>query len=474
MYQIKSLFMKNVKSISAVVLITIVTIILLLNFLPTSDKNPPIKKENTQKQFIKSNEIKITICALKDHSFEVALELLKESDFEKRTGIVVDAILLEFEPMLQAHELELSSKKGAYDIVSIDQPSLGYYKTQGWVQSLEPFIKDPNLPGLELADVVPVLRKSGGEWEGQQYAIPLGSYGSLFTYRSDILKSAGLKPPKTFKEFRDNARKVNAPPSLYGTALFAHLGEYITADAAPFLWSWGAGIINGSDVELPGIPQYRVAWDTPEGIAALEFYASLYTEGLTPSNTLEFDHARYIGAFQSGKVAMGIMPAEGIGAPMEDAAVSKVIGKIRYANLPGKQQKDGSIGPPRPGLGAHSLAINSYSKNSKEAYLVIQFLTSIQMGKEYIKRGGRPFRLSHFSKDAIKQFPYLKAIQKGMQTGRCRPNIPEYPAVSRIFYTAFHSALLHGASISKVMRAAAQKANKEVLEPKYPNRLLNE
>ncbi|MGL1936215.1 MAG: extracellular solute-binding protein [Fibrobacterales bacterium] len=466
--------MKKLTTITGIALAIIVTGIVLYNNSKTCDTIPPLKKESAQDTPIPSDNIIVTICALKDHSFEVALQLLKESDFEKRTGIVVNAILLEFEPMLQAHELELSSKKGFYDIVSIDQPSLGYYFTQGWVQPLNPFMENPAFPSLDLDDVVSVLKKSGGEWNNTQYAIPLGSYGSLFTYRSDVLQAAGLKPPKTFKEFRDHARKINTPPTMYGTALFAHLGEYITADAAPFLWSWGAGLINGSDVTIPGLPKYRVAWDTPQGLAALEFYASLYTEGLTPSNTLNFDHARYIGAFQSGKVAMGIMPAEGIGAPMEDPAVSKVIGKIAYANLPGKQQPDGSIGPPRPGLGAHSLAINRYSTHAQEAYLVIQYLTSIQIGQEYIKRGGRPFRLSHFSKDAIKKFPYLKAIQKGMETGRCRPNIPEYPAVSHIFYTAFHSALQHGASISEVMRAAAQKANTEILEPQYPKGLSNE
>ncbi len=156
---------------------------------------------------------------------------------------------------------------------------------------------------------------------------------------------------------------------------------------------------------------------------------------------------------------------------MEDPDVSNVVGKIAYANLPGRKQADGSIGPSRPGLGAHSLAISRHSKHPRKAYRVLQFLTGIQIGAEYIQRGGRPFRRSHFSEDAVRRFPYLEAIRQGMQTGRCRPNIPEYPAVSHIFYTAFHSALQHGAPIADVMRAAAEKANTEVLEPKYPEEL---
>jgi multiple sugar transport system substrate-binding protein len=290
----------------------------------------------------------------------------------------------------------------------------------------------------------------------------------LLAYRTDVLSAAGLGVPRTFAEFISHARAVNSPPKLFGTALFAHEGEYITADSAPFLWSWGAGLINGCDVDLPDRPAYRAAWDTPEGIAALEFYASLYEEGLAPPDTLEYDHERYVGAFQSGKVAMGIMPAEGVGPPMEDPSASKVIGKIAYANLPGKVRADGTLEPPRPGLGAHSLAISRHSKHPREAFQVLQFLTGAAIGPDYIRQGGRPFRSSHFTKEALKQFPFMAAMKEGMATGRCRPNIPEYPAVSAVFFTAFHSALSHKAKVGDVMRAAAQKANREILEPAYP------
>ena len=411
----------------------------------------------------------ISIAALNDHSLRVALKLLKDSDFEEQTGINVEAILLEFEPMVRAHELDLATDEGRYDLVSIDQPSLGHYVTQSWVRPLDEFIEDASLPSLAIDDLVPVLRKACGEWNGKLYAIPMGSYGSLLAYRTDVLSAAGLQPPMSFADFKAIAQKVNSPPELYGVALFAHEGEYITADVAPFLWSWGSGLINGADVNLANKPMFRAAWDTSEGIAALEFYASIYTEGLTPPDTLEFDHERYIKAFQSGKVAMGIMPAEGVGLPMDDPAVSMVVGKIGYTTLPRRIKEDGSIIPPRAGLGAHSLAINSHSKHPREAYLVLQFLTGKNIGHEYIDKGGRPFRNSHFSKDAIAKFPYLEPIRVGMKTGRYRPNIPEYPAVSKIFYTAFHSALKYGAPVAEIMRAAAHKANEEILIPAYPD-----
>jgi trehalose/maltose transport system substrate-binding protein len=461
---------KNARFILAILSVAgILIFTVMFYFSPTENETLSPAKQVISSPVPDPSKTTISIAALNDHSLNVALKLLKNSDFEERTGINVEAILLEFEPMVRAHELDLATDEGRYDLVSIDQPSLGHYVTQGWVRPLDEFMADSSLPSLTIDDIVPVLLKACGEWSGKLYAIPMGSYGSLLAYRTDVLSAAGLEPPMSFSDFKASAQKVNSPPKLYGMALFAHEGEYITADVAPFLWSWGAGLINGSDVNLENKAMFRAAWDSAEGIAALEFYASLYTEGLAPPDTLEFDHERYIKAFQSGKVAMGFMPAEGIGLPMEDSAVSKVVGKIGYTTLPRLIKADGSITPPRAGLGAHSLAINRHSKHPREAYLVLQFLTGKNIGYEYIDKGGRPFRSSHFSKDAIAKFPYLEPIRVGMKTGRYRPNIPEYPAVSKIFYTAFHSALKYGAPVAEVMRAAAQKANEEILIPAYPD-----
>lgn len=413
---------------------------------------------------------KINICALQDISTQVALKLLKESDFEERTGITVQANLLEFAPMVQAQKMDFMSGAANYDLVAVDQPSLGLYVTSGWIMPLSEFMADKSLPSLDEEDLIQALLSMAGIWKDKLYAVPMGSYGGLFAYRKDVFAEHGLTPPKTFAEFYEDAKKVNDPPKLYGTALFAHKGEYLAADMAPLLWSWGTGYINGSDVDLPNVKPYHVAWDTPEGIAALKYYARFYKEGLTPVDTLNYDHVRFTEAFQVGKVAMGLMIGEAVGEPMENPDKSKVVGKMDYTPFPGKKRADGSVTPPMPMIGAHSLAINKDSRNKKEAFLVLQFLTSKAIGKEYILRGGKPFRQSHFFPEAFEKFPSLKAYAGNIPTGKCRPNIPEYPAVSEIFTTAFHRALAQkDADIEKIMKEAAQKANNEVLKPSYPD-----
>lgn len=422
-----------------------------------------------------AEKVKITICALRDISTETALKILKESDFEERTGITVEANLLEFAPMVQAHKMDFMSGAGNYDIVAIDQPSLGLYVTSDWVAALDFYLNDKSLPSIDREDLIPALLEPCGIWEGSLYAIPMGSYGNLFGYRKDLLKEAGFvdsagnpKSPATFKEFYEYANELNNPPEVYGTALYAHKGEYLSYDMGSYLWSWGAGFINGSDVNLEDWPKYHVAWDTPQGIEALEFYVRFYREGLVPKDSLNYDHTRFTEAFQVGKVAMGLMIGEAVGEPMENPDKSRVRGLMDYAPMPGKLRADGSIAPPIPHIGAHSFAINKDSKNTKEAFMVLQFLTGKDIAKEYILRGGKPFRFSHFFEEAYEKYPHMKATRNNMPTGKCRPNIPEYPAVSEIFSTALHGVLAGKGDLEETMKAAAKKANKQILQPSYP------
>lgn len=418
--------------------------------------------------------VKINVCAIVDISTELALKLLHESDFEENTGITVRGNLLEFSPMVETQKMDFLAGTGTYDIVAVDQPSLGLYVTSGWVIPLDPYAANPDFPSLDRDDLIPALLEPCGIWEDKLYAVPMGSYGNVFGFRTDLLKKAGVVdydgralPPVTFQRFYEYAKKLNDPPNVYGTVLYAHKGEYLTYDLGSFIWSWGAGFINGSDVNLPDWPKYHVAWDTPQGLAALKFYVSLYKEGLVPKDSLMYDHTRFTEAFQVGKVAMGLMIGEAVGEPMENPDKSKVVGTMAYSPMPGKVHPDGSLWR-IPHIGAHSLAINKDSKNKEAAYLVLQFLIGKGIGRDYIMRGGKPFRFSHFFEEAFEKYPVLRAQKANIPTGKCRPNIPEYPAVSEIFSTELHRVLSGEGDVVEFMKAAARRANNQILKPAYP------
>ena len=398
----------------------------------------------------------IRMVALRDISTEVALERIPE--FAEATGIQVEANLLEFGEMVNTEKMDFVSGAGTWDVVAVDQPSLGEYVTSGWIYPLTEFIEDPEMPDANVEDFIPAIINGAGIWEGVYYAFPMGSYGNLFGYRTDLYEAAGLtKTPDTWEEFLAHAQALNNPPDVYGTVLYAKRGEYLSYDAAAYLWSFGSGFIDENK---------HIMWDSPEGLAALSFYADLILKHkVVPPGCLNYGHQEFTQAFQTGLVAMGLMIQEAVGEPMEDPKVSNVVGKMAYGSVPGKEQEDGTV-LRTPCIGAHSLAINSDSKNKEAAYMVVEFLTN--QGEDYVLAGGKPTRMSHFEYPSVmEKYPYMEAVAENLPLGRTRPNIPEYPAVSEIFSTNFHRVLSGEAELEKTMKEAAQEASK-ILEAAYP------
>lgn len=400
--------------------------------------------------------VTVRLCALRDISTEIALA--KVSDLTEATGIKVEPNLLEFGEMVQTEKMDFLSGAGAWDVVAVDQPSIGEYVTSGWVAPFAEFQSNKELPDAKFDDFIPAIVNGACIWENVWYAYPMGSYGNLFGYRTDLFQAAGLtKTPDTWEEFLDQALKLNNPPNVYGTVLYAKRGEYLSYDAAAYLWSFGSGFIDD---------KHHIMWDSPQGLEALKFYADLIlTHKVVPPGCLNYGHQEFTQAFQTGLVAMGLMIQESVGAPMDDATVSKVVGKMDYAAVPGKKQADGSI-LRTPCIGAHSLAVNANSKNKEAAYVVATFLTG--MGEDYMLAGGKPTRLSHFKYESVNQkYPFMKAVGDNMPLGRTRPNIAEYPSVSEIFSTSFHKVLSGEAPLEETMKASAVEAGK-ILQKAYP------
>ena len=400
----------------------------------------------------------VRMVALRDISTEVALGKIPE--FTEKTGIEVEANLLEFGEMVNTAKMDFVSGAGTWDIVAVDQPSLGEYVTSGWIYPLTEFIMNRDLPDPRVDDFIPAIMNGAGIWEGVYYAFPMGSYGNLFGYRTDLYEAAGITAlPNTWEEFLAQAEELNNPPDLYGTVLYAKRGEYLSYDAAAYLWSYGSGFIDADK---------HIMWDSPEGLEALTFYSDLILKHkVVPPGCLNYGHQEFTQAFQTGLVAMGLMIQESVGEPMENPDVSKVVGTMAYGAVPGKEQENGSI-LRTPCIGAHSLALNSNSKNKEAAYLVAEFLTD--QGEDYMLAGGKPTRLSQFDYPAVmEKYPYMEAVAENLPLGVTRPNIPEYPSVSEIFSTSFHRVLSGEVPLEETMKAAAQEASK-ILEKAYPGK----
>ena len=54
-------------------------------------------------------------------------------------------------------------------------------------------------------------------YKGRLYAVPYSTNAGLLYYRKDLLDAAGLKPPKTWAELREQAQRLSREHGLGGT-----------------------------------------------------------------------------------------------------------------------------------------------------------------------------------------------------------------------------------------------------------------
>ena len=149
--------------------------------------------------------------------------------------------------------------------------------------------------------------------DGVLLGIPRNVDTRLLFYRSDLFDDRDeraafaerfgypLRPPRTWDELADVARHFTRPPDLFG---FAFPGQ------ESGLWGQFYELVESAGGRFFG-PDLRAAFDSAEGVWALDFLRRIYGEwAVVPPETPEWQFDAVSAAFDAGRVAMiGDWPA---------------------------------------------------------------------------------------------------------------------------------------------------------------------
>jgi len=128
--------------------------------------------------------------------------------------------------------------------------------------------------------------------DGNQYYLPIQYVVLYLYYRADLLKEAGLEPPKTCEDFRNAAIKLTDAPNRYGFGLRGGKGGWD---------QWGAFVLSqGGEVKPGGLT-------TPSAVAANQWVIDLFQKDkVIPPSAPNDGFQEIISAFKTGKTAMTI------------------------------------------------------------------------------------------------------------------------------------------------------------------------
>ncbi len=372
-------------------------------------------------------------------------------EFETLTGMKVKWETL---PEIQARQkltVEMTASSGGIDafFTSLHVEKKRFWKA-GWYHPVNKFLEDKTLtsPEFDWNDFTPGARAGVTQPDGSISALAAFVDANVVFYRKDLFAAKKATPPKTLADIEPVAQKLHAPPGTYGIVLRGLKNANATQYPTILFQNGGTYLKDG-----------KAALDSKEQIASLELYAKLLRQ-YAPPGVVNFNWYECSASFMQGQVAM-YMDGVNFASQFEDAAKSKVVGKVGYAVLP--SGPGGHFAP----IYITGMAVSSQSRNKEAAYLFTQWATSKANMVRELMAGVGVGRTSTWDSAEVKAKPkmpadWYQAYQASLKIGR--QGLPEIVGVTEyrdIIGVAIQKAI-EGAPAAQVL-GEAQKEFQDLL-----------
>ena len=310
-------------------------------------------------------------------------------EFEALTGAKVNFDTPSFPVYNQRVDLELSTKGAAYDVVNVTFIYSSRWIGSGWLTPLDEFIRNPaqTPAGWDLDDFLPGARAPETGKDGKLYGIPWTAEALLTaSSRFDLVEKAGLAFPDTTDELVKVLRAVNRKERVAGFVADNHYGWTFV----PYLHAFGGDVFRKAPDDL--FPTL----DTPEAIAAAEYYANLLKE-FGPDGAITYQPDQVTQALKLGRVNFTDAGQLHL-AQLGDPATSKTIKTVKFGLVP-----KGPAGR-FPGTAVHGLGIPAGSRQKEAAWAFIQWALDKKTTARAVAAGyGSPARRSDIESAAFRQ-----------------------------------------------------------------------
>ena len=283
-------------------------------------------------------------------------------DFTAKTGHKVEWVTLEENVLRQRVTTDISTKGGAFDIMTIGMYETPIWGANGWLVGLNDLSAE-----YDAADILPAMA-GGLSHDGTLFAAPFYGESSMIMYRADLMEAAGLEMPdapswsfiaKAARKMTDRENDVNGI-CLRGKAGWGEGGAFITAMSNSFGARW-------FDEE------WNAQFDKREWSDTLNFFVNMMDDA-GPAGYATNGFNENLSLFQQGKCGMWI-DATVAASFVTNPADSTVADKVSFALAP-----DTGLGKRSNWLWAWALAIPAGTQKEAAAKEFIEWATS----KEYI------------------------------------------------------------------------------------------
>ena len=315
------------------------------------------------------------------------------------------------------------------------------YAEAGALKSVDEFIAGD--AGFKRDDVYDFLWEMGS-FDGHVYATPFSANNLGLYYNKRMFAEAGInEPPATWEGFREAALMLSHGERVRGFQIPIGSSEWTVWTWQCFLWQAGGEILTPDKT--------AAAFNSPAGVAALDFWKSLLVENAAVFS--ETDAGYKTDDFLASRVAMTINGPWNYPLLKEQTAI-----EAGAFALPRQDRAATNIG------GESLFLFKSTPEKEQAAWEFMKFVMSSDFQIDWaINTGYLPVSKSAANSARYEEFlqanPFMKVYNEQMPDGRTRPSIPQYPALSATLGKYLEAALYNKYSSQEALDRAAQEVN---------------
>lgn len=309
------------------------------------------------------------------------------------------------------------------DLVIIDNPDHASYSAMGIFADITD--KLASWPDLKQYFEGPL---NSCKLNGRLHGIPFGSNCLSLYYNEDMLKAAGVKPPKTWDELKSVALKTTKG-NVHGFGISSVQNEEGTFGFLCFLW--------GS-----GNTSFQI--NNANGIRALSLVRDLVKSGAMPKEVINWTQGDVMNQFISGNLAMMV------NGPWQVPTMRQQAPNLKWnvVQLP--------VGAkPASDLGGENFGVVKGDKVD-EAIAFLKFVASPAEMKSYINDFGYIASRKDVAATQFTDDPIMKVFAAQMASAKPRGPHPRWPEISDALSLAMNEAIT-GVATPEAAAAKAQK-----------------
>jgi multiple sugar transport system substrate-binding protein len=349
--------------------------------------------------------------------------------YEEQTGIKVEVVQEPWGSFYDRAFTEFAAKGDSWDMIVGDSQWLGQAATQGHYVDITEFLTSNGIDKT----VTPATLTYYGEYptgSATYWAYPTEGDADGWAYRKDLFENPDeqaafkaeygydLAVPKTWAELLDIAKfftRPDADPAMYGAAIYTQKDyDAITMGFQNVMFSFGASWQNPETNEVMGIV------DSPEAIAALEYYRELY-QCCSPPGLSNAFFQETNDALINGQVAMAMNYFAFFPALASEAINPHAANTGYFANPAGPN------GDRFAALGGQGISVISYVSPERQAAALdfIKWFAQEEIQMEWALYGGYTCNINVLqSQEFLEVAPFNAAFAETMQMVKDFWNIP--------------------------------------------------